>query len=333
MQKRFLLVRTDRIGDLITVTPAISELRRNFPHAHIAVLASRYAADAVKNNPDINEIIIKDDFFKTLRVVRAGRFDTTVIFFLDAYAALITFSAGIKQRVGPVSKIWAVFLNNGVKQSRSKVTKHEADFNLDLLKKLGITPGFALPKVYVPDGDNKKAQTFLKEKFNITQSDKLIMLHPGSKGSAQNWPAENYGTLARKIKEAYPDFKVMLTGAPSEQALLTEIATHAAPQTPLILKEVMPLTDFIALINQCTFFVSNSTGPLHIAVALGKKTLSFYPNIKGCLPTRWGPYGKGHITLMPSQYCETKDNPDHMRDITPDMAFDAFQKLLAENKI
>ncbi|MGB2579126.1 ADP-heptose:LPS heptosyltransferase [Elusimicrobium simillimum] len=332
MQKKFLLIRTDRIGDLISITPAISVLRRNFPHAYIAVLVSRYAADVVKNNPEIDEVIIKESFFKTLSIIRSKKFNTAVIFFLDAYAALLTFFARIPLRIGPVSKIWAIFLNKGIRQNRSKVTRHEADFNMELLKPLFVYFHPAKPKIYVPKKDDIRAKNYLKDNFAIDRFDTLIMVHPGSKGSAQNWPSSNYAQLIRRIMQNCPEVKVMLTGSPQEQPMLEAIAADAAPYKPMILKDSVELSDFIALINQCTFFVSNSTGPLHIAVALGKKTLSFYPNLKGCLPTRWGPYGKGHQVLMPEAVCQSKEDVSHMSLITVDQAFDGITTLIKERK-
>ncbi|MDR1941652.1 MAG: hypothetical protein LBQ47_04940, partial [Endomicrobium sp.] len=92
------------------------------------------------------------------------------------------------------------------------------------------------------------------------------------------------------------------------------------------------LSAFIAVINQCNIFVSNATGPLHIAAALGKKTLSFYPNIKGCLPKRWSPYGSGHIILTTNENTPPKlkkqCGDEHMARITPAAAFEAFLKQL-----
>jgi len=335
MQKKFLLVRTDRIGDLISITPAVSILRRNFPHAHIAVLVSKYAAAAVKNNREIDEVIIKGNFFKTLSEVRQKKFDTAIIFFLDAYAALLAFFAGIPTRIGPLSKIWALFLTKAIRQHRSSGEMHEAEYNSALLKPLFVYYYPAKTKIFVPKEDDVKAKNYLKEKFGIDMFDDLVFMHPGSKGSSPNWPAASYALLARKIMQSYPSVKLLLTGGPHEQRLLEHVAEQSKPFKPLILKDSLPLEDFIALINQCNIFISNSTGPLHIAAALGKKTLSFFSNIKACLPRRWGPYGKGKASVLqpPEQHCSAKNHKctEHcMHLITPEAAFDAFSKLLKD---
>ncbi|MCL2888549.1 MAG: glycosyltransferase family 9 protein [Elusimicrobia bacterium] len=335
MQQKFLLVRTDRIGDLISITPAVSILRRNFPHAHIAVLSSPYAADVIKNNHEIDEVILKGPFFKTLAEIRAKKFDTAIIFFLDAYAALLALFAGIPTRIGPRSKIWAIFLSKSIRQRRSSGERHEAEYNTALLKPLFVYYHPAKTRIFVPKKDDIKAKNYLKENYGIDMFDDLVFMHPGSKGSSPAWPLENYALLARKIMQNYPTVKLMLTGGPDERKLLDSVAENTKPFTPFVLKDCLPLEDFIALINQCAIFISNSTGPLHIAAALGKKTLSFFGNEKACLPRRWGPYGKGRAAVLqpPEENCSLKNHKcteDCMRLISVDAAFDAFSKLLKD---
>ncbi|MDR0734547.1 MAG: glycosyltransferase family 9 protein [Elusimicrobiota bacterium] len=329
--KKFLLIRTDRIGDAVTILPAVNVLRKNFPNAHIAIFCRDYTADIFKNNPQIDEIIIKTTFWKDLRNIRDKKFDVAIIFFLNTYCAWLTFLACIPIRIGPVSKIWAFLLSKRVYQRRSQDLKHEADYNVELLKFLNINISPAEGKIYMPPADNIKAQNYLKEMFNIDSKNKFIIIHPGSGGSALNWPADNFALLIKEIMTAYPALKVLLTGGSSEQKTLNYIASKVAPFQPFILKENLALTDFISIINECVIFISNSTGPLHIAAALGKRTVSFYPNVKGCLPKRWSPYGQGHIVLVAGNGKPTlrKECPDDfMSDITPQKAFDAFERQL-----
>lgn len=330
MEKRILLVRTDRIGDLVSITPAISVLRKNFPHAYIAVLASEYASGVLKNNPDVDEVLIKKDFRSTLKLVKEKRFDTAVVFFLDLFAGALVFLARIPVRIGPVSKIWAIFLNKRIKQNRSSVEKHEVEFNLDLLKPLFVFYYPTAPKIFVPAKNNAAARKYLKETFNFSPSDKIIIVHPGSLGSARNWPAAHYTLFLQSALRAYPKYKFLLTGGPQEQPMLAKISL-SVPQAA-VLKDGLDLEAFIAIINQCKLFISNSTGPLHIAVALGKKTLSFYPMLKGCMPFRWGPYGQGHIVLQPDikqcPKCHKNCGVECMSLISPAQALEALDTLL-----
>jgi len=326
---RILLIRTDKIGDAVTVLPALALLRKNFPQSYIAVFCSAYAKDVYENNPNINEIIIQTDLKNDVNIIKSKKFDVSITFFLNKYAALLAFKARIPLRIGPASKIWALLLNKRVKQSRSKELKHEANYNIDLLAPLGIEFEQTPPKIYVSQENTLKAQKYLKEK-NI--EDKFIIIHPGSGGSSLIWPADNVAALIKKINDALPKYKILLTGAGPETDLLSYISQKAEPVKTFIVNDIKNLPDLIAVINECSLFIANSTGPLHIASALGKKTVSFYPNVKGCTAKRWAPYGSGHISLTAGSGNRLKRKdcpPDFMSQITAEAAFEAVKKQLA----
>ncbi|HUT85279.1 MAG TPA: glycosyltransferase family 9 protein [Elusimicrobiales bacterium] len=333
--EKVLLVRTDRIGDVVLTTPAIELLKKNRPDVSISVLVSQYTKDVLKNNPHIDEIITVKPLFKQVKELKQKKFDCCILFFVEPKAALSVFLAGIPKRIGPASKIWSLFLNKMIFQHRSKIMKHEADFNIELLAPLGIKPEIKTPpanaKVFVSDAANEKARNFLLKHYGIKNTDTLICIHPGSKGSAKNWPASHFAELADKIIDQYSDVKVLLSGNNSEQKLLDEISSRTENK-PFALNTPLSLEDFIGILNQTKIVVTNSTGPLHIAAALGKKTLSFFPMIKGSTPQRWGPYGQGHIVLTPHEKecpkCKTQNGC--MDLISSEEAFKSFQKLVTQ---
>lgn len=329
--RRILAVRTDRIGDAVLVTPALSLLRRHNPDAHIAVLASPYTSDIFLNNPDINEVIALKSVTETARELRARNFDAAVLFFVDRRSALSVFLSGIPLRIGPGSKIWSLLLNKIVFQRRSHNPGHEADFNTALLQPLGITPDKAPCRIKLTEEEIAQAQKYLSERFGIAAQDRLAILHPGSRGSAKNWPPENYAKMAALLKQANPSLKILLTGAGPEIPLLREIAAESGIR-PAITDQALTLRQLIAVISRAGLLCTNSTGPLHLAVALGVPTVSFFPPIKGCLPQRWGPYGQGHEVLMPEyaacHKCAEKacEHFNCMRNISPESALKAAIK-------
>lgn len=331
--EKVLLVRTDRIGDVVLITPAVQLLKKAYPEIFISVLVSEYTKDVLEGNAHIDEIITVKPFLKMAGELKKKKFDTCVLFFVEPKSAMACFLAGIPKRIGPASKIWSVFLNKIIFQHRSKIAKHEASFNIELLKPLGVEPEKSKTRIYLTEKQNEKAKVFLKENYGIKETDFLVCVHPGSGGSAKNWHDENFAKLTDKIIKNYPQLKVMLTGSRNEQALLNIIASQVQNK-PIILKHSLELKEFIAVLNQSRIVITNSTGPLHIADALGKKTLSFFPNIKECLPVRWGPYGEGHIVLTPhrTQCPECIKRNGCMDLITVGQAFDAFEKLCKQIK-
>lgn len=329
---RLLLVRTDRIGDVTLTTPALSALREKYPQARISFLTSSYARGVLENNPDLDELITERGFFATLAELRRGKFDVAVVFFVNFKVSLLALLAGIPVRIGPASKLWSVFLNRRVTQRRSRIKKHEADYNLDLVKELGADAA-PRPARLTLTGQEKKDSAAILARLGLSEKDFIVALHPGSGGSALNWPKENFAALADRLLRDFP-VKVLLTGSPAETPLLEEIASLMAGK-PFILREAASLRLFSGVISHCGMFITNSTGPLHLAAALRVPTLSFFPPIKPCSPVRWGPYGGGlnKVLVPPGDGCarcvrEKCPGYSCMAAITPDLAGAEADKIL-----
>ncbi len=329
---KILLIRTDRIGDVTLTTPSVSALRAGYPGSGIYFLTSSYACGVLENNGDLDGIITEKGFFSTLKELRRGKFDIAVIFFLNFKVALLAFLAGIPLRIGPASKLWAVFLNKPVFQHRSEIKKHEADYNLDLLAGLGVEPRPGEAKIN-PGAAERDSALRVLARLGLKPGDFIIGIHPCSGGSALNWPGENFAGLAGRLLKEF-NVRILLTGSPSETPVLEEISAGVAGKT-FILREALTLPEFIGVIARCNMFITNSTGPLHLASALRVPTLSFFPPIKACSPLRWGPYGKGlNKVLVPSgagcPRCEREKCPRYscMAEITVEDAFKASAGIL-----
>lgn len=303
---RILLVRTDKIGDVLLTTPAIAALRAKFPDAHIVGLASAIGCDIYFSNPHLNNVICIDPdmhsgvmgVFRLAAKLREEKFDASVVFQTKFSVALAIWMARIRYRIGPLSKWWSwLFYNLGRRQNRSAVEMHEADYNLQLLREFGITVADTWEKTYLHVDPTKKntAKKFFQEKgFNAKF--KTILIHPGMAGSALNWPERHYISLGRRLLKRY---NILITGGRGESSLVDRVAQGITrdhgylPDRPVLAKYLGEngLTEFIAMVEACDGVVAPSTGPLHIAVALGKKAVTIYSPIKVQSAVRWGPYG------------------------------------------
>lgn len=330
---KILLVRTDRIGDVTLTTPAAAALKSALPGARLHFLAGGYARPVLEKNPALEKVITLGGFFGTLRELRRGDYDAAVVFFVDFRSALLPLLAGIPLRVGPASKVWSLFLNRRITQRRSRIEKHEADYNLDLLAGLGVSVGPAPTSVTVSPEEREAAGRAL-ERAGLRPDELIVGVHPGSRGSAMNWPPANFAALASRLMRER-GVKILLTGSAAETPLLEELAA-SMPEKPAVLREPLGLRHFMALVGRCSMFVTNSTGPLHLAVAQGVPTLSFFPPIKVCSPRRWGPYGGGvnKVLTPPGPEClscsrEKCERFSCMSEITVDDAFAAASEILA----
>lgn len=297
--KKILISRTDGIGDLLLTTPMISEVKAKYPDSKITVLVSGYAAQLLLNNPDVDETIIYDskDQESLLKRLRAEKFDIVIAAYPRPELAWIFFRAGIPQRYGTASRWYSIFYNKPVLMSRKKSEKSEADYNI-------MTAGTLLDKVsavkeyyYITEDEKQKGLGYIGQK---KMAPGFIIIHPGSKGSAWNLSEAAYAKLVEELlAEGY---QVLLTGGKSEKAMLLRIKDSVKSGHLLfIMGEELTMREFAGIISHAAVLISGSTGPMHIAAALGVKTLSFFPpdKIAAMKPMRWAALGNIQVIMQP----------------------------------
>lgn len=321
---RILVVRPDRLGDVILSTPVFEVIKRHYPDAHLTLMVRDTVAPVVRGLPSIDDVIIYDPdkrhsgfggFLRLIEDVRKGGFRISVILQGNLKIASAMFFANIRYRVGPLSKLYSYFFfNRGIRQHRSQVEMHETDYNLQLLRRLGIrVSSRRVPlRVSIADKSRADARAWLLEK-GWDPKQPLVVVHPGMGGSALNWPESHYIEFVRTLlKEGR---QVLLTGGPTEVSLLGRIGEALGPlkEKAMFYANNEPvggvgatLEFFAGLISHASLMVAPSTGPLHVAVALERPVLTFYPPIRVQSAIRWGPYLKDESrasVLVPDVYC------------------------------
>jgi heptosyltransferase-2 len=300
--KKILLVRTDRLGDVILSTPAATALKKHFADAHVTFLVRRYTAEITRCHPHVDETLeIDGDEIagKTRRLVQALRkrkFDAAVMLFPRPHLAWAVWWSSIPQRIGTGYRWYSFLFNYRVFEHRKTAARHEAEYNLRLLQPLGIDAAevefhFALSQARREQINLRLNALGIKEK--------PVILHPGSGGSSRDWPPEYFAHLADHLHHEL-GAQVVLTGAPGEEALMASVCQQSTTK-PLSLCGDLTITELAVLLQRAAVFVSNSTGPLHLAVMVGAPVVAFYPPIRACRPERWGPYGRRHEVLMSQQ--------------------------------
>lgn len=301
-----LIVRTDKIGDVVLTTPAIAALRKAYPEARITGVVSPVAADVYRANPHLSSVIVLKPafysgflgFWRLVRRLREEKAEAAVVFQARLTVGLAVLLSGARYRIGPLSKWWSwLCYNYGRRQNRSAVEMHEADYNIQLLRELGITVAETWEKTHleVSEPARRQAAAFFVEK-GVSRRFRTVAIHPGMAGSALNWPESHYISLGRRLLSRY---NVIVTGGPGEGALVERIFQGIArqqsykPDSPVFAKYLgeQGLAETIAVIDQCDGLVAPSTGPMHLAVALGKVVVTVFPPIRVQSAVRWGPYG------------------------------------------
>lgn len=326
---KILVARPDRVGDVILSTPVFEVLKKHYPDSHVTVLVREAVAVLIRGLPSVDEVIIFDPegkhkglngLFALVREFRERNIRIGIVLQSHWKVAAALFAAGVRYRVGPLSKLHSfLFYNRGIRQRRSRVEMHETDYNLQLLRRLGIRVGTRTvpPQVHVEDVEKEKALTWLRANGwkGGADSRPLIAVHPGMGGSALNWPESHYVDLIQLLIKN--DYSVLVTGGPTEDELLgriklgfeTAVGEKAAQSASLFYyggKAAAPLNRLAALLSFSSVVVAPSTGPLHLAVAMSKPVVSFYPPIRVQSAIRWGPYVKEDeavSVLVPDVYC------------------------------
>lgn len=310
--KNILIVRTDRIGDVVLTTPAIAALRKAYPKARISILVTPQTREIVEGNPDIDEVIIDDrknrnrgllGFLNLAGELRKRKFDLAVIFYTKKRTNLICFLAGIRERAGYRNNKFGFLLTHQIKDTRPEGAKHEAEYCFDVLRHLGLEIADSELKVFMPLQRQAEewAQALLRER-KIKDSDILIAVHPGASCISKRWPAQSFAQVINGF--GAPPFKIILVGAPDNQKIARQVLSVV--KIPVIdLTGQTSVAQLASLFKRCRLLISNDSGPVHLAVAVGTPVVSIFGrNQKGLSPARWKPLGKKDVVLHKEVGCE-----------------------------
>jgi heptosyltransferase-2 len=247
-----------------------------------------YTAPLLQHNPDVDQVLVDDggSLAQLIARIRREKFDVAIVALPRTRIAWALFRAGIPTRIGPASKPCSVFFTKRLWQHRSEGKKHEADYNLKLLSALGVPFKRYPTRLVLTEAETRDARALLAS-LGIGFSRPLVVLHPGSGGSAARWPLAHFMALGDRLQAGGCD--VVVTGGPGEH--YQEAMTGKMQRTPFFLAAgSLSLRQLAAVMTCADLLVTNSTGPLHLAVALGVPTVSVFSPLPTCHPTRWGPY-------------------------------------------
>jgi heptosyltransferase-2 len=307
--RRILIVRTDRIGDVLLSTPVIKALRYNYPEAYIAMMVSPYVKDIVEGNPYLDKVIIYDkdgkhkSWWRSLKFARnlkKKKFDLAVILHPTNRVHLVTFFAGIPRRVGYDLKM-GFLLTDRLKHTKQLGEKHELEYNLDLLRHLGITPEDKSLFMPIKEESEKWADDLFKQE-GIKEADRLLAIHPGASCPSKIWPNERFAEVADRLIEKY-GFKVLVVSGPKDMAIAQSVVKHM--RHPAInLAGKTSVSGLASVLKRCSLFISNDSGPVHVASAVGVPVVSIFGRSQpGLSPKRWGPTGKNDRILHEEVGC------------------------------
>lgn len=306
--RNLLIVRTDRIGDVVLSLPLAGIIKKKYPDCRITFLLREYTKPLAENHPYIDEVmILKSDnnklsYSENIKQIKSKNFDACIIVNPAFSISLMLYLSKIKIRIGTGYRLYSCLFNRKVFEHRKYGEKHELEYNVNLLKEIGIEEKISTDNVeFYLDVDDKSLQKVKIDlnEYGITSGNKLVIIHPGSGGSAVDIPIEKLVELKNLLAKT-ENVKVVVTGNSGEWDLCEKLINH---ENIFNFAGKLNLNELCALISLCDLFISNSTGPIHIAAALNKSVIGFYPKIPSCSQNRWGPYTKKKAIFTPPIDC------------------------------
>ena len=197
--ENLLIVRTDRIGDVILSLPLAGIIKKHYPECRVTFLVRDYTKELVENHPYIDEVLIlnetdgKVNLKENISAIKQFNFDSSIIVYPTLSTSLVVFLSGIKYRVGTGYRWYSFLFNEKIYEHRKYAEKHELEFNVNLLKKFNIveeiTPSNVKFDIPINPDIDKKVNEIL-HKNNIDDKEPIIIIHPGSLGSSVDLPIQ-----------------------------------------------------------------------------------------------------------------------------------------------
>ena len=272
-----LLIRLSSLGDIVLTSPAIRAVRSHFPNARISMLVASQSADLLTENPHLDEVIQFDrhakdkdtaEMVRLFRVLRERQFDLTIDFQRKFRTSLLAYSSGAKCRVGyhqPNGILCSVRVPDS--------SGHAIDRYFALLQAVGIEAKDRTLELFITESDRTYAREAM-EKQGICIDRPTVGLFPGAGWKLREWMPDRFAAIGDRLVKDF-DAQVLVFGGPNECQLANHVIDLMTEQA-ISFAGNHPIRQLAALIERCNLFLTNDTGPMHIAAALRTPTIALF---------------------------------------------------------
>ncbi|MFA4982566.1 MAG: lipopolysaccharide heptosyltransferase II [Candidatus Omnitrophota bacterium] len=308
--RKILIVRLDRIGDVILSTPVIKALRDAYPDSRIAFMASPHAREILEGNPYLDEVIIYDKLgkqkglignLKFIAKLRRKKFDIAIALHPTARTHQVISMAGIPERIGYDKKL-GFLLTKRMPHTKQFGLKHEIEYALDMLRYIGVEPKERA--LYMPLSPEcaERVRSML-DKYGVKDADKIAVINPSASCPSKRWSAERFAKVADELIEKR-GMKVIMISSKADAIYAGRTASFMNKPCINLLGKTS-IGDLAGILSRARILISNDSGPVHIACAVGTPAVVIFGRKdRGLSPKRWGPVGKDDVVIHKDAGCE-----------------------------
>lgn len=333
--KRIAVLGLKRIGDAVYTLPVI-ETAHSQMDAEIDVITESQVEGLYLNSPFVNAVYSysKSEFWsKALKQLKQGKYDICIVFHNAFKYALLPFLAATPVRIGYKKELRSFLLTD--KLALPEKVVHRAEHNSRLGDLLNVQSRGILPRIYFSEEEVKSEKKLLAS-TNL-QKDRFIVFIVGSIAATRRWFPVNFAKVAEDLINEY-DMDVCILGGPDDFSIGEEVISAFKGDISRIknLSGKTSLRETMRLMNASKLVVTNDTGPLHVASAIGVPVVTWFgaANEKEIAPpSPWTSILNANVHCSPcvKEVCARQDHKlECLSKITPDMVFNEVKKLLGQ---
>jgi lipopolysaccharide heptosyltransferase II len=328
--ERFLVISTTGIGDTLMGTPALRALKRSFPDSQVHLLLKSQSAGLLYRNPYVDRILRyrNNPFSRGLLFLKTYRTDYDHILVFHANEDLWKILRVVRYGDCYNRQNYADPARRVIRLD--SIPKHSIQTRLALVEKVGGEDSKDYRYDYLlPPSEIHWAEEKLRE-WGISPKDRMVGIQPGAADPFKRWPLESFVRVAKYLCRHH-GVKIYLNASARERDLVEHFARDFG-EGPFFCNAKGSLSQSAALIKNCSLFISNDTGPMHMAIGLGVPLIALFCPTG---PEVTGPLGYSRSMAiqkaMPCNPCRVRDCPDNfcMRQISVEEVCQAAEKFLA----
>ncbi len=345
---KILILKPSSLGDVIQALPVLRLLKLHFRNAEIFWWIDSALAPLLEDDPDLTGIVRFErkrwkslrywpEMARSIRWMREQKFDLVIDLQSLARSGAFAWLANGKFLVGLDDAREGAHGYYDIAVPRKSFHTHAVDWYLSVLPQIGVPIHNNFQWIPERQETATKVESIFKSKLNPQSAicnSQLIVLQPGARWNNKRWPVENFSALVKLLAQKFPDARFAILGSADDKSLGEKISA-AEPNRILNLCGETSLPEMIEWIRLCDLMITNDTGPMHVAAALGKPLVALFGPTE---PRRTGPYGQLQNVLQIQLPCEpcmksncTWKNPiECLTTISPQTVFERAQKLISK---